>query len=405
LLKKSRILEKEKMKPNKVINNFVVQIEHPKIGDESQKANDDDKAVISNIIEIKPKVLDCSGRIYCELVKYPTIYLRFIGLYHQKSDRLLVKLYSIFILIVLWFNFFKTFAAYNFVHGQSEGFSATLVLKIITNCWTLSVAFNSTLIYINQETDSREKAILKYVYILLEFKGNNLKQTRLFLNVLFVIAIAVGLGNSITIFVSMFGPKVLFSAFSVFLAPFQNETWAQESIPYKLLISILYSISGLHWITACAYFLMHATFVIQLLKNFDSKFSRFISDSILVSKDNAALFTVKNIGLDNENVYFETQNKVFICEHQFDDYRLWHLKLAHAVKLLDDCYKQFIGMTLLMYITIILMGLYLISDWQGNCISGLSAVLIPFWIAVAFLIIYTIIFFSSKIHALVSVYF
>jgi hypothetical protein len=333
------------------------------------------------------------------LMKYPLLILRIFGLYHKKGDP-----YAIAIAILNWFNLFRFMSAYYFWWGGSESFSAPLVLKIIANLWLFACSFNTTIIYLNQEIKSRQPTLLENFYSLMELKGEHFRVKRLkkVIYIIFAMCLSVSIFNTMAIFISMFGPKFLFAAFKVFLAPFQDSDWAAESVPYKLAISFMMAIMSFHWTLAYALYLAHAMIVIEFFNVFNLKFSRFTKMSILVSKESSILD--KSIPTDqNENIFIDTKEKTCVCELKLEEFRITHLKLSFVVHLLDRCYKQFIAVTLVFYIMIILLVLYIISDWSGSCISGLLVVLYPFWMIISLLILMLTVIFASRIHFLVRV--
>lgn len=91
-------------------------------------------------------------------------------------------------------------------------------------------------------------------------------------------------------------------------------------------------------------------------------------------------------------------------EEEFDEFRLNHLRLAYSVELLDRCYREFIGIAVLLYILGILLLLYMMTDWNGNCIHGVFMILYPFWTLLIAALLIFIVIFAAIIHSLVIIF-
>lgn len=359
------------------------------------------------IIDLKEKECDLTSSVYDNFIRYPKVILRMVGLYHRKSDRLILKIYRLGCMTLLWINTIRFILSIDIFRGKKpEPFSSNFILKIILFIWSFSVSFNSTIIFYNQEKDSRESKFLDYFYAMLNYKGNNLKMTKKVVYLMFIVATMIGLLNCIALVAGVFGPEEFFKVFSIYLSPFGDDAWAKESIVYKASISFITCIGPMNWLTALAYFLTHTSLVIMLFENYVFKFKKFVHKSVLTSKDNPKLYREKVLNherlLDEQSVCWDSMRKIYVCENELDNFRQWHLKLSYLVSLLDNCYKEIIAVNLFCNLIIILLMLYLISDWAGNCMSGLVALLVPFWLIACLILALVIVIFSAKIMLLVS---
>lgn len=328
------------------------------------------------------------------IMKFFLITMRLFGFHHEKSDKLILKIYPSIVLILLWANFIKMFSTFNIFYSEDEPFSADLVLKIVTLIWIFECSCNATIIFINESFTSREPKLIEKINECLdkfEDVDKITKKSRLYVNIMLAIAIITGVFNEITCLISLFGPKELRSLFILLLAPFQRSSWAVESVPFKLFNSFMFIFLSMSWSLCVAYYISHCQIIIQTLKSFNERMSKFIENSIIISNDNE----------DECLKEYNDSNLKFSTENEFEQFRLNHLKICSSVKQLDKCYNQFIGMNLLSAIPIICILLYTLADWTNNCITGVKVFAFPFWLLVHFVIIFIIIWFAAKINTLV----
>lgn len=248
-------------------------------GDKQAKEPKDLISSINNICEFN----DTSS--LQALLKYPYRLLRIVGLYHQPDDLTALKVYSLFISLVNWLNFCRYLSAYELFYDRPEPLLAGLILKIITSIWLFICAFNSSLIYFNQERTERQQAFLSYCNLLYEAQldSNQRDRLRRHINFIFILAILVSIANISLLAGSLFGPEALFTHFQSYLAPFHNTSWAPSSIAYKCFIILLISMTTIHFTMSNSLYLSHCMLVIHLLCAFNSKFSKFVHDSVLVA--------------------------------------------------------------------------------------------------------------------------
>ena len=336
----------------------------------------------------------------CYIIKYPLILLKICGLHHRKSDHIALKIYGIFLILIDWSNFARSFSTYS----ASDTLSADLVLKIIFTNWELICAFSATIIFINQEKCGRQDLLMRNILSIFNLKVSSCRQKvlRRHIYIIYGITFMVAILNMAAVLVSFFGPRFWFNGFKLMLAPFHNSDWAADSVPLKLLFFFLTSVTTLHWTLSAAIYLSHAIVVIELLRNYNSKFKDFIKNNIIVSKDSGVL--EKWVATNHEeNIFIESKEKACVCEDRFEKFRLFHLKLSFLVDLLDKCYREFIGVALLLYTVAILLLLYIMSDWSGNCVNGILAVMYPFWCFSVSGFLLVIVIFAAIIHSLVTI--
>lgn len=151
-------------KPDKQINHEVIVVKDKNFI-ENTSEQDAEKEVDKTDYDDKKedKIVD----YYNQIFKYPNTLMRISGIYHQKSDKKLLKAYCLFVLVITWASFFKMFSAFDFFRGKTEEFSATLVLKIVFVLYSFSCALGPTCIFINQELKSRESDLITQLNILL----------------------------------------------------------------------------------------------------------------------------------------------------------------------------------------------------------------------------------------------
>lgn len=222
-----------------------------------------------------------------EFLKYPNILLRIFGLFHRPEDPLVLKIYALTFCFIDWLNLARFISAFEIFYGRSEPLLALLILKIISALWYFICAINSTIIYVNQESVCRQRAFITYIHPLLAALDTKRRHTiTKHVYLINILSSSFILLNVVVISVSFFGPKVLFSGFQTFLAPFHDSEWAKDSIPYKCLIIVFTVVTTSHFMLSNALYMSHCIIVIHLLCAFNTKFNDFVHDSVLVASEN-----------------------------------------------------------------------------------------------------------------------
>jgi len=338
--------------------------------------------------------------LYEETMRIPLLIMKCIGLYHKKSDPFWHKIYPILTLISLWALFLKTFPVFR---GESS-FSAALIIKVVSISWSFSITLLSTILFLNREKANRETNLIEQLNVLLnyEFDAKLLRRLRIKLVIINIIFLLFSLANCVILVVSLFGPKELFSAFSIMLSPFHNEKWAQESVPLKLFMALLGFICSIYWSMTVATYLNHSLILDNILVNFNHKFKKFVQSSVIASFDSEDIDKTFSLTCDQSIYNKEKDEKKVVCEYVFEKHRIWHLKICSAIRQADKCYSEFIALTLIIYITISFPLIYVMSNWSGNCITGILQFAYPYWLIAAILILAIILWSSSRINSLVS---
>ena len=345
-----------------------------------------------------------TSNIYDDVLNYPRFIMKIIGINHEKTDQIKIKIYCIFVLLLQWFTICKTFTIFK----RDETFSGKLVLKIVTLLWMFLVAFNGSLLFINQEIISKEKNLIIHFLECFHFSKNKPRiknKIRVKVNITFTIALCFGIFNLISATVSIFGPSAFYPAFGNFLSPFQNIDSSAGLVIYKLAMLIIIGYFSLSWTLVIAYFLSHSIIMVELLKDFNESFINIIKNKIFTSNssDNNKEIDTYN----DKNDSSDTISRIYLCsnetrclasEDEFDFHRLWHLKLCQCINQLDNCYNLFIAFTITFYTCIVLLILYTMSDWNGNCIRGLMEILYPFWGFVGAFLMCLIILLTARIN-------
>lgn len=335
----------------------------------------------------------------CDILKYPNRFMRIFGLHHTKHDNIGWKVYALTLCIIDWSNFLRFFTTYE----KYETFSAELVLKLVTHIWFFICSFLATIIYINQELHTRQATLMKNLVWMLNSKEAlcNKKRLRIIIYIIYSITFFFAVMNFSATLISFFGPKILFNGFRLFLAPFHDADWAAESIPFKLIILILTGVTSFHWCLTAAVYLSHAAILIEFLRLYNEQFKLFVKTSVLVSSDYDRLEKTIPINIEG-NIFIDAKEKICVCERKLEKFRVFHLKLSYMVQLLDRCYREFIAVNVLFYTVSVLLLIYIMTDWQGNCVSGIMAVLYPFWAIVSGCFLLVVVIFAAIIHSLVN---
>ena len=334
---------------------------------------------------------------YEKLMRFPIFLMRIIGLYHHKSDSLLIKLYTIIIISLMWCFFIKTII----VIDKKDLDSGELAVKLVFLTCMLSTSANATLIYINQECENKEKCLIKQFNNLLKITENGhkiKKKLSLRLTILFLIAIIMILLNCIISSFGLFKETNLNRAYFVLLAPYNDS----GKFAYKLAMAILHYYLLFIWIMACAYFISHCFFMIELTKDFNEQFKGLIKGKVFIPDststydliDQDKLFKIESLDV----ILLENDDRQIGTEHEFEYYRSWHAKLCECIKSLDDCYTIMIGITIVLYIPLGLFALYALIDYKKTQINDHVKSLLIFWFGFGNAMFMFVLGYAAKVH-------
>lgn len=340
----------------------------------------------------------------CDLLKYPNKLLRIVGLFHRKDDKLILKAYTISLCLIDLINLIRLMLSYEIIYGRSEPALAVLILKVICTIWFFVCFCSSLIIFINNECPRREQAFLNSAYHMIELSPGYCRQKKLRFTVYLIYSIV----GSLTLFAALFfsvallGPKVLFNGVSLFLSPFHTSDWAIDSTPFKILILLLCIVSTAHCLLSNAVFLAHTVIPIELICKFNSDFMGLARQNVLVTNESTLRKTIATNRI--KSVMIDTKAKTCFSEDRFDEFRIRYLKIAFVVERLDECFKELIAIIVVAYTIALLLLLYIVSDWSGNCVTGILNVLYPYWIILTANMLFLIIIFPAVIHSLVPIY-
>lgn len=336
----------------------------------------------------------------CVLLKHPNTFLRFFGLYHRKDDHFIKKIYPLSLIFIDVLNFARSLTTYK----SSESLSAELGLKILFTIWSFICASSAIILFINHERTSREQNLMANISSMIELKITDckIKKLKIFVYASFFIGFSMAFFNILGVMIAFFGPSSFSKGFNMFLAPFNDVENIANNVGYKILILILIGVSSFHWMLSLSLYASHSLIIVMMLHNFNHNFEEFVKKSILVSHESGNLSNYVN-SKQEENIYIENKQKMCVCEKSFEKHRILHLKLSYLVQLLDECYTEYIGICVTLYIIIVLVLLYIMSDWSGNCISGITAILYPFWFLVSFVVLSTIVVLGAIINSKVKI--
>ena len=328
----------------------------------------------ANIVQTKDKSIEKKNTddYFHKIMHLPIILMKLFGVFHHKKDKMFMKVYCIFVLVILWFNFIRLF--FNF-KGKIE-LTGNFVYKITNILWYFRCASTQTVLFINRSCNSKEEKMIKQLNLLFEYHDNNHKQLKCLrkkINLIFIIFTFASFFEWILNFYSFFGSNFFTISVEILLAPFQNEKWAKESIPLKIFFSFCILFDVFTFSYGFGLFLADCMITLNLVQSFNKKFKEFIQTGVIVSDDSFLLHRDKQIGSSclHEN-YFTEEN--------FEYFRIWHLKLTVLVKKLNSLFHIILAFAFFISICVVFLITFLVSDWSNNCIHGIIQFLIPFWI-------------------------
>jgi hypothetical protein len=319
---------------------------------------------------------------YFKILRYPLIIHRVFGLYQSITSNIYTKAYSILILVIVWYNVLKSIYTYNSINGSgADTFDAVLVLKIISTLWLILCAtYASTAFMMQRDKNKIDKFIHLYNELIdyEERSEHHLKWVKIKCYIIYALAMMLCITNSIACIVAFFSTDSLYGAFAGFLSPAQNTDWVFKSTAYKLFAWVLMVYSTAAWVFPFSQFVVNCVMLYGPIDTFNDAFQRFVN-------------TNERRNLPNTNI------ERLSDEEYFNELRNWYLKLSVSVRTLNLCYQEFIALSFSIFIPMSFLLLYIISDWNGNCITGLFAIVYPAWAIAALGGLFIIIVSASKI--------
>ena len=330
-----------------------------------------------------------------ELIRWPIVLMRILGLYHHRQDKIIFKLHPIICGSLLWFLFFKTFQA---VIAYREPFGMIFVIKLILVASLFLTSINVTLIFFNHELKSKENRLYQNYFDLFGMTKNSSKikkKLTLRLNILFMIVVIESLVNCFLTSFILFGSDSLYKTLNSIVMAFKIDliTNSTNTIQYKLFLSLVYSY--LIAVTYClfGYFLSHCLIMIELLNDFNKQFTELINTKIFASNKRRQNISIKD--------RVELIDKTIGDKYEFEKYRQWHLKLSDCVWSLDNCFKYYIGILIFIYAFLGYLVLYALYDRKEYKLTFKFSVLISFWYISTNFIFFLMLFVAARINCLV----
>ena len=303
------------------------------------------------------------------------------GLYHQIKDHWSFKAYCIFIILLHWFSFSKTIFVFNFTQGGTDVLNAETTLKIIFTGWTFCFSFATTLFYCIQTNESK---LIKFgniwQEIFEEFQEDEEKEIKIIKKIVFIsimIFLGIGISQSIFFTLTVFGPQSFQTgALNDFiLAPYQNASWVQTSVPFKLFFLVI-AVDSVSFVFYLAYYFNYCYLSIRVLKLFKKKFKEFV--------------LINRVVLKNKN---EIEG-----EKALNEFYKWHIELTSLLRCLNDCFKEFIASAVVFFIVGTFILIWMTVTWSSTCITGINIVIIPFWLVFMISIMLVILLPAVTLH-------
>ncbi|RNA05024.1 odorant gustatory chemosensory receptor 122-like protein [Brachionus plicatilis] len=319
-----------------------------------------------------------SFRAYNDIMKYPLLLMRLLGLYHQKKDGWFLKAYPLAVIIFLLVGLGRFLSLFEFWYGKKES-TADLIYKIITTLWCFIAVITGTIFFINQEFNSRDNKLVEDLSHFLNFlySNKNFKKLKIRIYVYYICGAIAAILNLLTGFFSIFEFEHKSVVFSSFLDIFNNQAWSNDNLTVKILNRFLMAYESFFWVFTIDYFLSQCDMLEFIFRNLSLDFQN------LINKDKMAG------GFD----------KIILpsFEQEFNQLRKHFFKLNKVVQQMDKCYNHLIGISILVYLAMILL-LFYIMTLNNKGLNGVLIFLYPYWTLIAFVIILLIVVNGTKFH-------
>ena len=327
------------------------------------------------------------------IMKRPLIYFRLLGMFHLKQDHVAIKVYSLVMIGVAWINFLKSFTALNL----NDPFDKVMVMKIISILWLGVNAVNSLIFYVICETEDRFSLMVEKIDKLLKrpevtLKSKCCRKISFAVHLLCFISFMIIVGNMACYTLSFFGPPSFIELYGVMLTPASPDDPVGSNVAYRLLNEALGLVTTFSWASHFIMYLSNLVILKQILLNFNEKFSQFIQKSVIDSPEAVA---------NSANTNLDGPLRV-VTEDEFERFQNWSLEITSLLDTANECYKHFLALTLACYGPMIFLLLSVVVKWSENNITGILAVVYPFWSTMSISILGSTLFFASKINTLVK---
>ena len=332
---------------------------------------------------------------YDQLMKYPLIFLKITGLYHEKTDKFVFKVYSSFILVILCFN--TIWYSLNFINNTYPILSDTTVLIIVLTVWFLKIFIENLIFFILMTKQNYiQKLVLDLESLIkrsgIDFKINKIK---VILNLGLILTVAFNLSMTLFLIIGIFSDTGKINDIATFLIMPITPNFPRKilnSFGYKLFFTIFLCISLLAWTVAVFYYISFCILISYMYSLFNRKFKIFINNSILIhDKSDLRINDFTSLKIGNEEFAF------IYKEHDFEAYRLWYKKLSQLTDQFNKCFGLYLTIHFLASIFLILFSLLLYSSWKViscDILQIIVLLIILLWALFLSLILY----FSADIN-------
>ena len=356
--------------------------------------------------------LEPSESLYVrKFMRLPLIYLRCIGTFHLKSDNIVIKLYNGFMIACMLFNFFKYFPVFR----SATSFDKYLVINICFLLWLGVNALHSVLFFYLTEKRSKLNLLIQKTDRLLErvesFESSkSYKRSYFIILFLHAASVSIIISNLAIGALSYYGPSTFAGLFATTFTPFSADDPVGQSPYYKAFVFFLLATSTFGWASYFIFFLSNLVIFKFLLGEFNEQFDKFVHkcvvDSTEEKRDRDPVFNFvsgdpANTDANSDLEATSIEQRQSVTEDDFEHFRLWNLELGSLLRTANDCFKEFLTLSLLSYGPLIFLILFVVSNWTGNCITGILAFAYPFWLVAAAVILGACLHFSAQINTMV----
>ena len=335
---------------------------------------------------------------YDQLMKYPLIFLRITGLYHERTDRFLFKVYCSFIILILCFN--TIWNLLNFINNTYPILSDTTVCIIVFSVWQLKIFIENLIFFIIMEKQNYMQKLISDIESLIKKSGIDFKinKMKIILNLGLILTVALNLSLTLFLLIGIFpNTGKIKEIGSYFIKPVSSIVPNEILINfwYKLFITIFVCISLLAWTVTVFYYISFCILISYMYSIYNRKFKLFINNSILI--DDRSVFKVNDLtSLRIDDEQFSSIYK----EHDFEAYRLWYKKLSKLTDQFNKCFGLYLTIHFLVSIFLILFSLLLYSSWKViscDILQILVLLLISSWAIFLLLILYSSAYINKKV--------
>ena len=318
---------------------------------------------------------------YATIMRFPFILMKIFGQFHRKKDNIYMKIYCVFVLILNWFSFIRIC----FIFEDNLTFTGNFAYKIINFLIFFLLSVMSTIFFINRHFNSNEEKLISDFNQVYEYHVNidyQIAYLRKRINFIFILPFLVFILVAIYQIIALFVSGEVNDSAKFHLGPFAKKDWAKNSIPLKLLVSLSLFSTNLAPAFGTSLFISECFLTYNLLNTFNKNFKEFTQKEITAADQSTYLHENENV----QNSCIKCENKLY-NEALLEYFRVWHFKLSVFVRSLNANLNIIIAFVFLICIGIVLLTIYLMSDWNNNCLVGGLQIYIPFLAIFCFSII------------------